>query len=61
MMTDFKPNDLVYWIFKNGDKELCTVNELHGNNMWVTWHKDGFVNLMPKSGFILANDTKSSK
>jgi hypothetical protein len=53
-MSDFRAGDIVYWIFKNGDKALCTVNELHGDRMWVTWHKDNFVNLMPKSGFILA-------
>ena len=59
-MNDFKPNDLVYWVFKNGDKALCTVNELNGDKVWVTWHKDNFVNLMPKNGFIHADDTKSS-
>ena len=58
-MTDFKPKDLVYWVFKNGDKDLCTVNEIHGDDrMWVTWHSDGFVNLMQCKGFILANDIK---
>jgi hypothetical protein len=52
---DFKPNDLVYWIHRNGDKALCTVKEIKDeHSMWVTWHKDGFVNIMPKSGFILA-------
>lgn len=57
-MNDFKPNDLVYWVFKNGDQALCTVNELNGDEqMWVTWHSDGFVNLMPKSGFILAENS----
>lgn len=54
-MTDFKPNDLVYWIFRNGDKELCTVKEIANDDlMWVMRHKDGFTNIMPKSGFILA-------
>ena len=57
VIQDFKPNDLVYWVFKNGDKALCTVNELSGDNMWVTWHKDGFVNMMPKNGFVHADDT----
>lgn len=57
-MNDFKPGDLVYWIFRNGDKALCTVKEIRNDHsMWVTWHKDGFVNIMPKSGFILADDT----
>lgn len=57
-MTDFKPKDLVYWIFKNGDKALCTVKEIQNDDaMWVIWHKDGFVNIMPKSGFIHANET----
>ena len=55
---NFKQGDLVYWVFKNGDQALCTVNELNGDDqVWVTWHKDGFVNLMPKKGFIHANDT----
>ena len=61
-MTDFKPNDLVYWVFKNGDKALCTVNEIHGDDrMWVTWHSDGFVNLMPTKGFVLANGEENDK
>lgn len=56
-IKDFRPGDLVYWVYKNGDKALCTVNELNGDDqMWVTWHKDGLVNLMPKSGFIIANE-----
>ena len=60
-MTDFKPNDLVHWVFKNGDKALCTVNEIRGDeSMWVTWHSDGFVNLMPKSGFIFAHEEKEN-
>ena len=58
-MTDFHRGDIVYWVFKNGDKALCTVNELSGDDrMWVTCHSDGFVNLMPCKGFILANDIK---
>ena len=61
-MTDFKPKDLVYWVFKIGDKALCTVNEIHGDDrMWVTWHSDGFVNLMPTKGFVLANGEENDK
>ena len=61
-MTDFKPKDLVYWVFKNGDKALCTVNEIHGDDrMWVTLHSDGFVNLMPTKGFVLANGEENDK
>ena len=56
-MTDFKPNDIVYWVHKNGDKELCTVKEIQNDeSMWVTWNKDGFVNIMPIKGFILADE-----
>jgi len=53
----FKPSDQVFWLFKNGDKELCTVMKICDDvSMWVMWHKDSFVNIMPKSGFIPAND-----
>lgn len=60
-MTDFKPGDLVYWVFKNGDKALCSVREIQNDEaMWVTWHKDNLTNIMPKEGFILADDIKSA-
>lgn len=60
-MNDFKPKEQVYWTFKNGDKALCTVRDvLDDGRLRVMWHKDGFVNIMPKSGFIHADDTKSS-
>lgn len=52
-MNDFKPGDLVYWMFPNGDKSPCTVKEIQNeDSMWVTWHKDGFTNIMPKKGFV---------
>ena len=61
-MNDFHPGDLVYWVYTNGDKALCTVKELNGDNqMWVKWHKDGFVNLMPTKGFILDNGEDDDK
>lgn len=50
---NFKQGDLVYWIYTNGDKTLCSVLDvLDDDRLRVMWHKDGFVNLMPKSGFI---------
>jgi hypothetical protein len=56
-MTDFKPNDLVYWVYTNGDKTLCSVRDvLDDGRLRVMWHKDGFINIMPKSGFISANE-----
>ena len=52
-MNDFKSGDLVYWLFPNGDKSLCTVKEIKDDeSMWVTWHEDNFINIMPKKGFI---------
>jgi hypothetical protein len=48
----FKPGDTVEWLFPNGDKALCTVKEIQNDeSMWVIWHKDNFVNIMPKNGF----------
>ncbi|CAB4127819.1 hypothetical protein UFOVP98_48 [uncultured Caudovirales phage] len=62
MNNHFKPGDLVYWVHRSGDKALCTVKEIKDDlSMWVTWHKDGFVNIMPKSGFVLADDVVSTK
>ncbi len=56
---DFKPGDTVEWIFPNGDKALCTVKELtNDDRMWVVWHKDNFVNIMPKNGFERVNDSE---
>ena len=61
-MIDFKPNDLVYWVFKNGDKAICTVNQVFPDErLNVTWHSDGFVNVMPKSGFIHATGEENDK
>ena len=61
-MIDFRAGDLVYWLHRSGDKALCTVNEIHGDDrMWVTWHSDGFVNLMPTKGFVLANGEENDK
>lgn len=58
-MTDFKPNDLVYWKFKNSDKALCTVMDvLDDDRLRVIWHKDNFINIMPKSGFIKTEENK---
>ncbi len=54
-MNDFKPGELVYWVHRNGDKQLCTVKEIQNeDSMWVIWHKDNFINIMPKKGFIHA-------
>lgn len=61
-MTKFKKDDLVYWVHRSGDKALCTVKEIQNDeSMWVIWHKDGFINIMPQSGFILANDINSDE
>ncbi len=55
-MNNFKPGDLVYWVFKNGDKALCSIrNVLDDGRLRVIWHKDNFVNIMPMHGFIKAN------
>jgi hypothetical protein len=53
----FKPGEIVYWVYKNGDKAACTVKELNGDDaMWVMWHKDNHVNIMPTAGFVRGND-----
>lgn len=52
-METFKPNDIVYWRFNNGDKSPCTVLDvLKDDQLRVIWHKDEFVNIMPSRGFI---------
>lgn len=50
---NFKPNDIVYWKFNNGDHAICTVLAiLSDGRLRVRWHKDNFINIMPMSGFI---------
>jgi hypothetical protein len=56
-MTEFRAGDLVYWIFPNSDKGLCTVKDiLSDGRLRVIWHKDNFINVMPRSGFVSAED-----
>ena len=58
----FKPGDIVYWVFNNGDKGACTVKELNGDDsMWVCWHKDNFVNIMPTKGFVRGHDDEQPR
>jgi hypothetical protein len=61
-MTEFKKNDLVYWVFKNGDKSLCSIQDvLEDDRVRVIWHKDNFINVMPKKGFILVEGEENDK
>lgn len=58
MTIDFKPNDLAYWVYPNGDKALCTVKDvLDDGRLRVVWHKDNFINIMPNSRFVLAEQS----
>ncbi len=52
-MNDFKPGDLVYYVFKNGDKAPCTVLDLlDDGRMRVKWNSDEFINIMPRERFV---------